>query len=123
MEKPRFEFYTRPNGHNEFLEYYHHLPKKDRTKLFEVILNVQSDGLIIAEKMQWVKKLDDNLFELRSKFGSNIQRVLYFRVEETRFIVTHGFTKKTEQTPAKEIRHAKVIRKEFYSEVSHHANY
>ena len=22
MEKPKFEFYTRPNGHNEFLEFY-----------------------------------------------------------------------------------------------------
>lgn len=21
MEKPKFEFYTRPNGHNEFLEF------------------------------------------------------------------------------------------------------
>lgn len=28
MEKPKFEFYTRPNGHNEFLEFYNNLPLK-----------------------------------------------------------------------------------------------
>lgn len=30
MEKPKFEFYTRPNGHNEFLEFYNNLPKINR---------------------------------------------------------------------------------------------
>lgn len=30
MDNPKFEFYTRPNGHNEFMEFYHSLPFKDR---------------------------------------------------------------------------------------------
>ena len=37
MEKPKFEFYTRPNGHNEFLEFYNTLPYKDRRKLMATI--------------------------------------------------------------------------------------
>ena len=37
MEKPKFEFYTRPNGHNEFLEFYSTLPLKDQQKLLATI--------------------------------------------------------------------------------------
>ena len=29
MEKPKFEFYERPNGHNEFLEFLEKLPQKN----------------------------------------------------------------------------------------------
>ena len=37
MEKPKFEFYTRPNDHNEFLEFYSNLPLKDQQKLLATI--------------------------------------------------------------------------------------
>lgn len=30
-----------------------------------------------------------------------------------RYIITHGFTKKTQRTPVNEIKHAKVLKKEF----------
>lgn len=116
MEKPKFEFYERPNGHNEFLEFIESLPEKDRIKLLTVIKNAEAQGLLIAIKMKWVKKLEDNLFELRSGLGSNIQRALYFHWSGSRFIITHGFSKKTQKTPAKEISHALEIRREFEEE-------
>ena len=37
-----------------------------------------------------------------------------------RYIITHGFTKKTQKTPKREIIHAKQIRREFEEE--YHAN-
>jgi phage-related protein len=49
--------------------------------------------------MKWLKKLDTNLYEIRSKVGSNIQRGIYFHWEDNKFINTHGFTKKTDKTP------------------------
>lgn len=116
MKKPKFEFYTRPNGHNEFLEFLNQLPLKDQNKLLSVINNVQEQGLLIARKMKWIKKLEDNLFELRSEAGNNIQRVLYFHWSENHFIVTHGFSKKTQKTPTKEIKRSLVIRAEFEEE-------
>ena len=30
-----------------------------------------------------------------------------------RYIITHGFTKKTQKTPVNEIKHAEVLKKEF----------
>ena len=44
--KPKFEFYTRPNGHNEFLEFYNTLPYKDRRKLMATIEVIEKEGMI-----------------------------------------------------------------------------
>ena len=39
-----------------------------------------------------------------------------FIVINNRYIITHGFTKKTQKTPKREIIHAKQIRREFEEE-------
>ncbi len=55
MNHPKFEFYTRPNGHNEFMEFYHSLPSKDQEKLMALISMVQDKGLLVAQRIEWVK--------------------------------------------------------------------
>ena len=121
MKKPKFEFYTRLNGRTEFIEFLHTLPEKDKQKLLATISVIQEQGLLVAQRMEWVKKLDSDIFEIRSKVSSNIQRALYFHVVDNRYVITHGFTKKTQKTPASEIRHAKELKKEF--EENDHDNY
>ncbi|WEV42952.1 type II toxin-antitoxin system RelE/ParE family toxin [Lactobacillus sp. ESL0684] len=116
MKKPRFKSYTRPNGHDEFLEFFISLSEKDKGKLAAQIDKIQSHGLEIAIRLEWVKKLDKNLYEIRSKVSSNIQRAVYFHVEDNQYMITHGFTKKTQKTPKREIEHAKVIRAEYWHE-------
>lgn len=107
MDKIEFKTYKRPNGHDEFLEWVTALPIKDRAKLLRTIKETEVNGLLVAQRLKWVKKIDTNLYELRSKVGLNIQRGLYFHVENGRYVITHGFTKKSEKTPKKEIDHAK----------------
>lgn len=114
MKKPKFSSYRRLNGHDEFAEFYQGLPPKDRQKLVSLIQTIEQVGLSTAVKMKWVRKLDANLYEIRSKVASNIQRGLYFHDEGTQYVITHGFTKKTQKTPTREINHAKDIRKEYY---------
>ncbi|AWN18097.1 type II toxin-antitoxin system RelE/ParE family toxin [Streptococcus sobrinus] len=77
---------------------------------------IQDNGLLVAQRMEWVKRLDNEIFEIRSKFSSNIQRALYFHVSGNRFIITHGFTKKSQKTPFSEIQRAKIIKQEFEEE-------
>jgi len=113
MKKIKFEYYTRPNGQVEFQNFLESLPVKDQIKLLSVIKNVQDNGLMVAQQMQWVKKLDDNLFDLRSKVSTNIQRGLYFHAEANHYVITHGFSKKTQKTPTREIHHAKRMRDEY----------
>lgn len=116
MKNPKFEFYTRPNGRTEFQEFLDELPKKDKEKLLTVIASIQEHGLLVSQRMEWVKKLDEEIFEIRSKVSSNIQRALYFHVVDNRYVITHGFTKKTQKTPKAQIEYAKQLKVEFEKE-------
>lgn len=113
MEKPKFEFYTRPNGHNEFKEFFNSLSKGDKQKMLAIISKTEKFGLQVAARQLWIKKIQDGLYELRTS-GSTIQRGLCFHVKGALFVITHGFTKKTQKTPTTEIRHAAELRQEYY---------
>jgi len=71
---------------------------------------------MVNVKHKWVKKLNSEIYEIRSKISSNIQRALYFHIKNNQYIITHGFTKKTQKTPIKEIIRAKQIKQEFEEE-------
>lgn len=116
MEKPKFISYTRPNGRNEFEEFYNSLPTKDRNKLRATIDMIEKAGIQPAIQLEWVKKLNSEIYEIRSKISSHIQRALYFHIKNNQYIITHGFTKKTQKTPIKEIIRAKQIKQEFEEE-------
>lgn len=94
MDNPKFEFYTKPNGRNEFMEFYHNLDQKNQAKLLATIAMIEEQGMQTAIRMKWVKNLEDNLFEIRSKQGSMIQRLIYFHLTGNRYVITHGFSKK-----------------------------
>ncbi|KRM91872.1 type II toxin-antitoxin system RelE/ParE family toxin [Fructilactobacillus florum] len=105
-KKFKFDYYDYP----KFEKFLDSLNDKDAAKLVVRISEIENKGMLESRKMQWVKKLDNNLFEIRSKFASNIQRALYFHVENDRFVITHGFTKKTQKTPSREIKKGKSLR-------------
>jgi len=80
-----------------------------------------------AKFVKWVEKLEKEgpdlprpyadtvkgkIRELRVGFGSNEYRVLYFFFGK-RVIVTHGFIKKTDKVPAREIEKAERYMKDF----------
>lgn len=56
MDKLEFETYKRPNGHDEFLEWVIALPIKDRAKLLRTIKETEVNGLLVAQRLKWVKK-------------------------------------------------------------------
>ena len=112
--------YIKINNRCLIEEFLDSLSKKDKQKLLSVILNTQEHGIDVAIRMNWVKKLDNNLYELRSQQSSNIQRVIYFHIFDSEYgsnyIFTHGFTKKTQKTPRIEIDRGKKIRDEFLTQ-------
>lgn len=57
--------------------------------------------------------LEDGIFELRIKQGSDISRVLYFFFIERKIVLTNGFVKKTRKTPPEQIRLAKSYRNDY----------
>ena len=117
MEKKLvFEYVRASDGTSEFEKFLDSMPLKDAAKLLAVIEKTEKYGLLVAAQNQWVKKLESNLFELRSKVGSNIQRAIYFHVVGDRYIITHGFTKKTQKTPEPEKKRARETRDRFLKE-------
>ena len=97
------------SGKSEFINFIYSLPDKDRIKLLKTIEKIENNGFPNAIRMEWIKKLDNNVYEIRSKLGSNIQRAIYFQKVNNEYIITHGFTKKTQKTPPREIEHAKRV--------------
>lgn len=108
-DQPTFEIYVSSEGKSEFHDFVQSLPKKDADKLVALINRIETFGMLTAMRQEWVKRLDKDIFEIRSKVSSNIQRALYFQRVGQRYIITHGFTKKTQKTPKKEIEHAHQI--------------
>lgn len=119
MKQLEFEILRREDGSSEFDAYIRALPPKDRAKLTAVIEKTEQFGIETAIQQQWVKKLLDGIYELRSQHGSNIQRALYFHKIGPRYVITHGFTKKTQRTPAREIDKAKRLRVEYLERQKH----
>lgn len=68
---------------------------------------------IYGNRMQgkFVKKLTEDIFELRVKQFDRIFRVLFFYQPGMVIVITSGFQKKTEQTPPAEITRAEKLRK------------
>lgn len=115
MKVINFDYYD----WDEFEEYLDSLSDKDAAKLLAVINNIEEKGLAIAERQKWIKKLTSNLYEIRSKRSSNIHRAIYFHWENNKYIITHGFTKKTQNTPKREIEKG-IRRRDIYERRHHH---
>ncbi len=96
---------------DEASEFLRSLPEKPRKKILYNIQRVER-GEIDKELFE---KLNDNIWEFRTIFNNVKYRLLSFWDTEKRalIIATHGFTKKTQKTPPKEIAKAEAIRKEY----------
>lgn len=82
-----------------------------RAKLFRMIELLEEQGNALREP--YSKLLEDGIFELRTKQGTDITRILYFFVVGSKIILTNGFVKKTQKTPKSEIALAKKYREDY----------
>lgn len=89
------------------------LPEKAQRKVTYNILRVEGGEV----DKDLFKKLNDDIWELRTSFNGMCYRLLAFWDKERRalIIATHGFVKKTWKVPQKEIDRAEAIMKQYYS--------
>ncbi len=107
----QIEFYVSEAGDSPVEDFVRNLPPKMRAKVAAMIELLGEYGN--ALRKPYSSHLDDGIFELRCKFGSDITRALYFFYVGKRIILTNGFVKKTQKTPPEEIDLAKKRRKDF----------
>ncbi len=65
--------------------------------------------------MPYTRAMSEGLFEIRAKGQGGIGRALFCTVVGKRIVILHGFIKKTEQTPPKELAKARQRMKEVKS--------
>ena len=105
------KFYDKPDGTKPAKDFIAELEPKMRAKMLRMVDMLEKNGADL--RLPYSKHLDEGIFELRAKVGSNISRVLYFFVVGRRAVLTHGFIKKTDKTPPFEIQRAKNYRTEY----------
>ena len=113
MQEYEVEFYDKPDGTEPAKEFILSLDSKMRAKVLRTVSLLGEAGPSLREP--YSKLLDDGIFEIRTKFGSDITRVLYFFVVGKKVILTNGFIKKTQKTPPAEIALAKMYRADYLS--------
>jgi phage-related protein len=111
MAKYQVVFFEKENGEVPVEDFIDSLDVKMAAKVYRLLVMISENGPELREP--YSKHLDDGIFELRAKVGSNITRILYFFFIGRKVVVTNGFVKKTQHTPKVEIGLAKTYRREY----------
>ncbi len=101
MGQWKVEFYKFPNGNSPVLEWFKSQEPKVTAKFARIFDLLQEQGTAVGKP--YVAPLADKLYEIRVEQDTNIYRILYFAYTGKRFIMVHGFQKKTQKTPKKEL--------------------
>jgi len=96
-------FFETENGKQPVREFILECTREDRKEIGSDIFTVQKSfplGLPLVEK------IDTDLWEVRSNISDGICRIFFTIYQET-MVLLHGFVKKTQKIPSKEIKTAK----------------
>jgi phage-related protein len=94
-------FYTTEQGGRLVEEFLGSLDLKTKARLLYSINLLKELNVRATEPM--VKHIEGKLWELRRSSNGNIFRVMYFFFTGKRIVFVHGFQKKTQKTPKREI--------------------
>lgn len=97
------------NGDIPVRDFLYSLAPKLRAKAFRDIELLKKMGDALTEP--YVKPIkgreNKGLYELRIRFANDIARIFYFTCYNDRYILLHGFVKKSMKLPDKEIKKAR----------------
>lgn len=106
------------------VEYYE--TESGRSPVFEWLLDMAEEDQALAlgyiDQLAWlgmeaqrplVRQLEGKLYELRWKDRRSQRRVAYFAASGRRFVLVHGFTKKQQKTPKRELDTARKRMKDY----------
>ena len=106
MEQTNFilivSFYRTDAGNEPVRDWLKELSRDDKQIIGEDIKTAQLGWPL---GMPLIRKIDKNLWEVRSSLPEGISRVL-FTVDGSKMILLHGFIKKSNKTPQNELKTA-----------------
>lgn len=78
------------------------------------VLRLVETQRIIPKKFFRIIEGSDGIYEIRVEVGSNIYRIFCCMDGGAVVVLFHGFQKKTQKTPQREIKRAEAIKKEYF---------
>ena len=96
-------FFKASSGKQPVREWLKALPPQDRKTIGDDLKTAQFGWPL---GMPLIRELDTALWEVRSKLDNRIARVI-FTVDEDKMILLHGFIKKSQKTPPRDLSLAK----------------
>lgn len=98
------EYYRDLKGKEPGADFIDSLPLETQAKVLRTIELLARYGVLLKEP--YSKKIKGKMRELRVADRYGHVRILYFTYTERRFIILHGFVKKSGKTPKREIETA-----------------
>jgi phage-related protein len=102
-----------------FKSYFHEFYDAQKTKVQKRILWT----LRVIEELDRIPEIyfkhlegTDGIYEIRVQSGRDIFRILCFFDEKNIVVIGHGFQKKTQRTPGREIERGQKIKRKYYEE-------
>src|SRR3990172_7165005 len=95
-------FYRTESGNEPVREWLKELPRDNKRQIGEDIKTAQLGWPL---GMPLIRKIDKDLWEVRTSLESGIARV-FFTVDDEYMILLHGFIKKSQKTPQNELKTA-----------------
>jgi phage-related protein len=111
MAEWSIEFYALEDEASPVADWYAAQSPKVQAKLLWTFELLEELGIEVG--MPYVKFLGDKLYEIRIRVDRNSFRVIYFAYTDRKFILLHGFQKKTQKTPKKELEIAQKYMEDF----------
>lgn len=105
----KIDYVELPNGRLPAREFVDSLDDNAAARIDAFIERLRVYGNRMQRK--FVKKLTNEIFELRVKQFDRIFRILFFYQQGMVIVITSGFQRKTQETPAAEITRAEQLRK------------
>lgn len=105
MAQWSIKFYTDSEAKSSVIEWFEAQDAKTKAKFIWVFDLLEESGIDVG--MPHVKPLEDKLYEVRIRVDKNAYRIIYFLHTGQQFILLHGFQKKSQKTPTKELKLAK----------------
>lgn len=107
------EYYVTNSGNCPVKEFVDSLSPEGKARYIFITKLMKDYGINVREP--YVKQITGHrkLFEIRLKDRSGISRILYFAHTGRKLVLLHGFTKKTDKTPKKEIETAEQRMKDY----------
>ena len=112
----RVLFYVNENGKRPVEEFLRKLPPGHQGKAMRAIDLLEQFGIFLQRPHAAAIRSEKfaGLWELRIQFGGDASRIFYFLHHDDCFILLHGFIKKTDALPMKEMETARKRKEDFF---------